>query len=261
MNPSFYVMMALILMAFVFLFSSLGKKGMEPGPSSTGNKSFSSVMVGVAMVLFFVLLFLFFLQRIYGWNIATSFHGLLSGHPTLDLVAKKKTYKPKLAILPTMNDSTLQPQVFNIPGNFYSYDDAKTLCQAYGARLATYDEIEDAYNSGGEWCNYGWSHGQMALFPTQKSTFQTLQHTPGHEHDCGRPGVNGGYMANPQLKFGVNCFGNKPRINQEEEQMMKRMSPYPKNDQDILHDEKVEYWRSHMDDILVSPFNRQKWSK
>ena len=29
----------------------------------------------------------------------------------------------------------------------------------------------------------------------------------GHENDCGRPGVNGGYIANTNAKYGVNCFG------------------------------------------------------
>ena len=28
---------------------------------------------------------------------------------------------------------------------------------------------------------------------------------------CGNPGINGGYFANPDLKFGVNCYGIKPK--------------------------------------------------
>ena len=152
-------------------------------------------------------------------------------------------------------------QVFNIPGNYYGYEDAKTLCTAYGARLANYQEVEDAYNKGGEWCNYGWSDGQMALFPTQTTTYNNLQKIKGHEHDCGRPGVNGGYMANPHLKFGVNCYGYKPKINQEEEQLMQATSPYPKTEKDILFEKRVDYWKSKLGDILVSPFNYNTWSK
>mgnify|MGYP001407546069 CR=1 FL=1 len=37
------------------------------------------------------------------------------------------------------------------------------------------DEIENSYKDGGEWCGYGWSDGQMALYPTQKKTFAKLQ--------------------------------------------------------------------------------------
>ena len=48
------------------------------------------------------------------------------------------------------------------------------------------------------------------LFPTQKSTYDKLQEIEGHENDCGRPGVNGGYIDNPNVRFGVNCYGVKP---------------------------------------------------
>jgi hypothetical protein len=155
----------------------------------------------------------------------------------------------------------IQPEVFNIPENDLVYADAKALCSAYGARLATYDEVEAAYEKGGEWCNYGWSDGQMALFPTQKDTWKHLQTIPGHEQDCGRPGVNGGYMANPALRFGANCYGYKPRMTTEEEYIMANDPIYPKTAKDIAMEERVDYWRSKLSDILVSPFNYTQWTK
>jgi hypothetical protein len=150
-------------------------------------------------------------------------------------------------------------QVFNLPGNEYTYTDAKAVCQAYGADLATYDQIEDAYNHGAEWCNYGWSDGQMALFPTQKRTFDTLQTIDGHQNDCGRPGVNGGFMANPALRFGVNCYGHRPKITHEEDNLMKTSPPYPQNEQDLLYQKQVDYWKNHIQNLLVSPFNHDSW--
>jgi hypothetical protein len=152
-------------------------------------------------------------------------------------------------------------QVFNIPGNKYRYEDAKAVCSAYGGRLATYNELETAYNDGADWCNYGWSDRQMALFPTQKSTYNNLQNIKGHEHDCGRPGVNGGYIANPMVKFGVNCYGNKPKINKEEQHLMDITTPYPKTQADLVFEQNVSYWKTKLDDILVSPFNYNSWSK
>jgi Extracellular link domain len=101
-------------------------------------------------------------------------------------------------------------EVFNIGNNAYTYEEAQDICSAYGAQLATYDQIEAAYNNGGEWCNYGWSDGQMAYFPTQKSTWNRLQQNTGTKNACGRPGINGGYMANPNIRFGANCYGVKP---------------------------------------------------
>jgi hypothetical protein len=97
-------------------------------------------------------------------------------------------------------------EVFNIANNLYTYDDAQAVCSAYGAQIATYEQVEDAYNQGAEWCNYGWSDGQMALFPTQKDTWNKLQKTKNNKNDCGRPGINGGFIDNPYVKFGVNCF-------------------------------------------------------
>jgi hypothetical protein len=101
----------------------------------------------------------------------------------------------------------------------------------------------------------------MALFPTQKSTFSNLQKIKGHENDCGRPGINGGYMANPHLKFGVNCYGVKPKITQEEEELMAVTSPYPKTEKDILFDKKVEYYKKNLNNILVAPFNHDSWNR
>ena len=109
-------------------------------------------------------------------------------------------------------------EVFNVSRNNYTYDEAKAMCKAYGAKLATYNQIEDAYKSGAEWCNYGWSADQMAFYPTQKNTWKKLQKIKGHEHDCGRPGINGGYIDNPNVRFGVNCFGTKPAISAEEQE-------------------------------------------
>lgn len=161
----------------------------------------------------------------------------------------------------TVPEIKLKRQVFNIPGNDYDFINAKALCKAYGSRLATYSEIEDAYNNGAEWCNYGWSAEQMALFPTQLKSYAKLQRIRGHEHDCGRPGVNGGYISNPNIKFGVNCFGFKPQMTTEEEEMMKNMVPYPKSMEDVLMDQRVDYWKTQINDINVSPFNYKFWSR
>ena len=49
----------------------------------------------------------------------------------------------------------------------------------------------------------------MAYYPTQKTTWDKLQKKKGHENDCGRPGINGGFIQNKNVKFGVNCYGSK----------------------------------------------------
>ena len=155
-------------------------------------------------------------------------------------------------------------EVFNISNNLYTYDDAKAVCQVFDARLATYDEVEGAYNDGGEWCNYGWTEGQMALFPTQKKTWNELQNHPEHKNSCGRPGVNGGYMENSKLSFGVNCFGIKPDASANDLAMMAANKDriHPKTINDRVVEAKVNYWKKHKDKILqVNSFNRDKWKE
>ena len=60
------------------------------------------------------------------------------------------------------------PQVYNISDNLYRYEDAEAVCKAHNSDLADLDQVIDAYNNGADWCNYGWSKDQLALFPIQK---------------------------------------------------------------------------------------------
>ena len=156
-------------------------------------------------------------------------------------------------------DGKVTQEVFNVPGNEYTYGEAKALCKAYGAKLATYNQIEDAYKSGAEWCNYGWSASQLALFPTQKTTWNKLQKIKGHEHDCGRPGVNGGYIKNKNVKFGVNCYAPKPKITKDEQELMANATPYPLTPDEIKINKLSDTYKSNLHSILLSPFNYERW--
>ena len=160
-------------------------------------------------------------------------------------------------------DPKTKNEVFNIGNNLYSYDDAQMICTSYGARLATYDEIEDSYNNGAEWCNYGWSDGQMIFFPTQKSTWDHLQKSsnPKRKNMCGRPGVNGGYMENPHLRFGVNCYGKRPQPKPEELEKMNN-GILPKTPEDLELEKKVNFWKENSDKLLkINAFSKNSWSQ
>ena len=162
------------------------------------------------------------------------------------------------AIVPDGNE------VFNVSNNAYTYDEAKAVCSIYGAELATYDQIEQAYNNGAEWCNYGWSEGQMAYFPTQKNTWTELQKNPKTKNNCGRPGINGGFMANPNLKFGVNCFGKKPDPTDDDVRRLesKKYQAYPDQVYDKEMKAKMEKWKKNADKMLqLNSYNRNMWSR
>jgi hypothetical protein len=161
-------------------------------------------------------------------------------------------------------EAQVKEEVFNISNNLYTFDDAKLVCEALGAQLADYDQIEDAYENGAEWTSYGWSDGQHAYFPTQKTTWNKLQLVKGHEHDLGRPGVNGGYFDNPNIRFGANCYGVKPKMTDAEKALMEsqKIRIYPKSPEDILLDKKVNFFMENKDKLMViNSYNDKKWSK
>ena len=258
LNPVVFIIIFLVVIFYLVLFSSLGKNqeiNIDSQNSNTNNKIGFLGIIVIAIIIILVTLNIF--QYFFNINITASLSNLFTKKPEVDIIVEQDNIQQ----VPVVPEIKFRKQVFNIPGNYYSYNDAKAICAAYGADLAPYQEVENAYKNGAEWCNYGWSEGQMALFPTQQQTFNNLQTIKGHEHDCGRPGVNGGFIANPNVKFGVNCYGNKPKITQEEDDLMKTSSPYPETMQDIEFQKKVDYWKNKVTDILVSPFNYNMWSE
>jgi len=225
---------------------------------------FVSFIETIAWCLFVIIGFVDFFTYVLGIPIKGMFNGgnwwnlIPDDKKVVDVSGNKAT---------TVDVSTnvvVTNEVFNISNNLYTYDDAQAICKAYGANLATYDQIEEAYNKGGEWCNYGWSDGQMIFFPTQRSTWTELQKNTKHKNDCGRPGVNGGYMANPYLKFGVNCYGTKPKPSDKDLNRMtaKQNQVFPKTDAEKAIDAKVNYWKDNADKLLqINSHNTKKWSQ
>lgn len=260
LNPIVLIIIILIIVAYFAFSSSLGNSDSEGFSSITGNDSSGGQIMGIIIVVVLAILIVInAVQYFFSISVTAYLTDLFTNKPKIDIVVDQNTNPngyPSPAPVPEIRFK----EVFNIPGNYYDYTNAKALCQAYGANLATYQQVEDTYRNGGEWCNYGWSDGQMALFPTQQNTFDNLQKIKGHENDCGRPGVNGGYMINPKLRFGVNCYGNKPKITSEEEELMKNTSPYPETAEDIAFQKRVDYWKNKANEILVSPFNYNTWS-
>lgn len=246
----YIILFAVILILFIMLFSSLGNS--ETNITTPSTKKLHILLYGIVAVV----ILLNGLQYFFNINLTARLNNLFTDTPSIDLTVEE-TNDSVIAPVPEIE---LKKQVFNVPGNTYTYDNAKALCKAYGARLATYNEIEEAYKNGAEWCNYGWSDKQMALFPTQKDTWKYLQNIKGHEHDCGRPGINGGYIANKNVQFGANCYGYKPEITQEEKDLMQSTPLYPKSMADINEERRVNYWKNKIPDILVSPFNKNVWS-
>jgi hypothetical protein len=140
-------------------------------------------------------------------------------------------------------------QVFHVPGNF-DYKSAKSLCKAYGGKLASFDDMAKAYKNGADWCDYGWSEENMALYPTQYKTWQMYQNTDRKDL-CGRPGLNGGYNYDLSQPLGANCFGPKPA----------QIDPLPQPPHVLDSDAaSVYYWKSQLSSFKPSPFNYDSWN-
>ena len=146
-------------------------------------------------------------------------------------------------------------EVFNVSQNKYTYYDAEPLCKALGAELATYDQVKAAWDRGADWCNYGWVKGQMAVYPTQKGTYDALQNGPADQQGtCGTVGVNGGHFDNPELEYGVNCYGNKPQ------QTVPVSKNLPQTPEVLQFNKKVDQFKHEAAATPIAPFNVSKWS-
>ncbi len=261
-NPYVFLAVALVFVFYYFFIKHLGET-----PSSLditlGEKESTSYTILKIIVVFilFILIIFTVLQYIYGLDIKVGLINIFSKIPTINVDILNNLGKNIIEKEAELIENSLEkPEVFNISDNVYNYDDARALCKAYDAKLATYNQIENAYNEGGEWCSYGWSEDQMILYPTQEDTYNKLQKIKGHEHDCGRPGINGGYIGNKNAKFGVNCYGIKPPITKKEKLLMDRLNIYPQTKKDRCERKKVKNFRKYLKDIPISPFNRDNWN-
>lgn len=188
--------------------------------------------------------------------------------PTTDLPNEDVTQKPEAPQNDTVQEKRLvekilpgRQQVFNISKNSYTYYDAEPLCKALGAELATYEQVKEAYAAGADWCNYGWVKGQMAVYPTQRNTWEELQSGPEAQRGaCGQPGVNGGFFDNPELRFGVSCYGIKPDQKDHDATAIASGEGAPLSPGGLEFDKKVQKYRGEADHIAILPYNKSAWS-
>ena len=158
--------------------------------------------------------------------------------------------------------SSNEKEVFNISKNEYTYYDAEPLCRALGAELATYDQVKESWSKGADWCNYGWVKGQAAVYPTQEKTWKKIQSGPDeNKNSCGSPGLNGGYFENPELRYGVNCYGKKPIQSDNDDELLMRKGKIPSSVPTLEVDRKTQEFKKNLDEVGVLPFNNSKWNE
>lgn len=247
-NPSSILYTSLfIIIVYIFLFI---------GGMTVENKPISIQLIDTsAWIILIISCLVYFFHTVLNIDLMNEMKTFFNKYFNVKLTEIKET--------PTVDENIEKPEVFNIANNLYTYDEAKEVCIALGVRLATYDEVEDAYNNGAEWCSYGWSEGQMALFPTQKRTWSELQKSEKKKNSCGRPGVNGGFIENKMLRFGINCYGVKPKPSADDiKRMEDKKSSLSPIEEDPILEKKIQFWKEHADKILLlNSFSHDKWSE
>lgn len=145
-------------------------------------------------------------------------------------------------------------EVFHVGRSVYTFADAPAVCRAFGAELATYAQVREAWEQGADWCSYGWVKGQAALFPTQQATWEGLQRGPEESRAvCGKPGVNGGFFDNPELRFGVNCYGKRPNHRQGDRDMGgAAVALPPQSAEQVEFEKRVQRFRDQMDGMPIA---------
>ncbi len=242
--------------------------------SSMPSLPWLGIVTFVVLVLVFMVLLHFFQPQIRdGYNkLVNSLRGALgystTPPPPIETTTPTTAPPPMDNIQGSASSDTVvekilppggSPQVFNVSKNKFTFYDAEPLCRALGAELATYEQVKEAWERGADWCNYGWVKGQMAVYPTQKETWEKLQAGPEEQRlACGNPGLNGGYFDNPELRYGVNCYGSKP--GQSSHDATKVAKGTPSSPGELAFDKKVAKFRSEADNIGILPFNSNKWS-
>lgn len=258
-HPSSVLISALLLAGLyisVFLFSIPMQSGVKPMSIS--------LLETVAWTLLVVTLFIDFFKYVFDISFTDFFNHLKSQFASPEETPDRENTE----VAPVVTE---KKEVYNVSNNLYTFEDAKAVCKALDSELATYEQVEAAYNNGAEWCNYGWSSGQMALFPTQKSTWNMLQKLDDGVTDedekrgnnCGRPGVNGGYIGNPYVKFGVNCYGKKPAATETDLNHMRarKDQPYPQTRAERALEEKIKHWKENKNKFLqLNSYNTEKWN-
>lgn len=142
-------------------------------------------------------------------------------------------------------------EVYHIANPRVPFDKAEAVCNQNGGKLASYNQMLHAYQHGSSWCSHGWTKDGTAFYPTTKKIWKQIQEAedPKDRKMCGHVGLNGGIF-NKNMKFGVNCYGVKPKPDGKY-----KHSPLPKRPKKNKTKSEI------FDDIIVAPFNRKRWNR
>lgn len=143
-------------------------------------------------------------------------------------------------------------EVFLVKNNIFDSDIAPKVCSAlFNAQQASKAQINDSFNNGANWCNYGWvAERGEAYYP--------LQADQNDKICVGDKGLNGGQIQDG-VKLGVACYGEKPDQNTYSDiKTLYSDTSLAEGDIALLEDYRK---RLNNGGIKIAPFNDKQWSR
>ena len=252
-NPFVLIVLIVIILIYYILFSFVGKSYDYGSIQNNDNARSSGYYIIEALLwgIFILLVFVNGLAYFFSINVITELKNIFSQEPEINIST----------VVDQQQDISMnQEEVYHVPGNRFTYHDAKAVCKAFDGDIATYNQLNESNKKGASWCSYGWTNEQLGLYPTSQTDWTKLQSKEGHKYDCGLPGINGGYVPNPHTKLGANCYGVKPKQSELEKQYVAK-DLYPKTTKELLFDQRVQFWKERIGNVLITPFNSDNWFK
>ena len=172
-----------------------------------------------------------------------------------ELLALKKSMAEKKTCEPTPVEPKPienKKEVFLVSNNIFSKSDGPKVCEGlFNSVAATKEQLNDSFNNGANWCNYGWTSEGHAYYPLQTDTLNTT---------CeGKAGLNGGIMEDNDYKLGVLCYGIKPEDTKYTNlDKVKKDCSMAEGDIKLL-----ENYRKKLENgnVKIAPFNDKAWSR
>lgn len=181
----------------------------------------------------------------------------------IEFAFEKEKEKEKDISLNTIHtpSNIVKKEVFHIPGNKFTFHDAKAVCKAFDSEIASFDQLKEAQQNGASWCSYGWTDDQLALYPTNEKDWNKLKNKSDNKYDCGLPGINGGHIKNTHIKLGANCYGIKPeKSNLEKDLELNENNPlYAKTYKEYVFDKRINQWKDKLGNVMIKGFNNETW--
>ena len=254
---NYTVLFILIIVIIIFyLFFSLSGINSESYP----------LLYFIHNVLWILLVFIILLNTssyFFNIDIINEINNFFTNKNQQDIDIEFAFEKEKDISLNTIDTSTniVNKEVFHIPGNKFTYHDAKAICKAFDSEIATYDQLKNAQQNGASWCSYGWTEDQLGLYPTNENDWNKLQNKSDNRYDCGLPGINGGHVKNTHIKMGANCYGIKPEKSKLEKDLeLNKNNPlYAKTYKEYIFDKRTNEWKDKLGNIVIKGFNNETW--